>query len=380
MTPIVKNNISLTSPVVLIAPLDWGLGHTTRCIPVISSLLLLGCQVIAAVDAKQQALLEQEFNTIRFVRLKGYQLEYGKTSLHTIIKIVIQIPKIVKAIFYEKKWLNKFIQSNHIHAVISDNRYGFFNKELPCVFITHQLVIQSPFGKTVQKIIQFINYQLIKNFSACWVPDYKGDNNLAGELSHPEKMPPLQVTYLGRLSRLGNRMDTAPTGTLLILLSGPEPQRSIFEEIIRKELETFPGTAVLVRGLPKETRKIPFSNKNVTVYNYLSSVQLEALIARSEFIVSRSGYSTIMDIAGCNKKCIFVPTPGQSEQIYLAEYLQKKRLCISFYQKNFSLVKALQKARKFSFASMEALPSDVYKKELEDFVLKLTSSSHDAKH
>lgn len=366
-----KNNISLTKPVVLLAPLDWGLGHTTRCIPLISALLSAGCQVIVAVDAKQQALLEQEFDNIRFVALKGYRLQYGKTSLHTITKIIMQIPKIVSTVYYEKKWLKEFIRSNYIHAVISDNRYGFYNKKLHSVFITHQLIIRTPFGKTIQGIIQKVNYQFIKKFTACWVPDYKGDNNLAGELSHPKRFPAVPVTYLGRLSRMKDYRPAEIKYGLLIILSGPEPQRSIFEQIVLKELQSFQSVAVMVRGLPQESSELSILNNNVTIHNYLSSVKLRALIEQAEIIISRSGYSTVMDIIGRGKKCIFVPTPGQTEQEYLAEYLHRKQLCISFHQKNFSLEKAVRQARDFAFASMAALPAELYEEVVKDFVLKL---------
>ena len=354
----------------MLAPLDWGLGHTTRCVPLIHQFLSLGCQVIAAVDEKQQAVLEQEFTNILFTPLKGYRLAYGRTGWHTVAKIIIQIPKILAAVYHENRWLHEFVRSNKIHAVVSDNRYGLFNTRLPCVFMTHQLAIHSPFGWFTGRLIQKINYWFIQRFSACWVPDYPKNGSLAGKLSHPKQMPTVPVSYIGRLSRITGLLPAGDPGSLLIILSGPEPQRSMFEEIVLKELERLQIRAVLVRGLPK-TDKLPVAAKNTVIYNYLPAAQLATEIARAEIIISRSGYSTVMDIIGRGKKCIFIPTPGQSEQIYLADYLQEKQLCIRFYQNNFSLAEALQQVKKFSFASIDEAPADAYKEELKNFVYTL---------
>ena len=371
MAQVQKNSFSLTNPVVLFAPLDWGLGHTTRCIPLIHYFLSLDCQVIAAVDKKQRAILEKESARIHFVSLKGYRLVYGKNGWRTLVKIILQIPKIIAAIHNENKWLKRFVQSNQVHAVVSDNRYGLFNKQLPCIFITHQLAIQVPLGWVARRIIQKMNYRFIQRFNACWVPDYKENAHLAGKLSHPRYMPAVPVSYIGRLSRITDPLPAGNPGALLIVLSGPEPQRSIFEQIIVRQLEQLQTPAVLVRGLPKTVGELPVTNKNTVVHNYLPAAQLAAEIAQADIIISRSGYSTVMDVAGRGKKCIFIPTPGQPEQIYLADYLQQKRLCICFYQAGFSLSNALHQAENFLFAPADNLPADIYKEEISTFVLKL---------
>lgn len=371
MTGIQKNNISLTNPVILIAPLDWGLGHTTRCIPLIHSLLSLGCRVIAAVDEKQRTILEKEFTNLLFVPLRGYRLAYGRTGWRTVVKIIFQIPRILAAIRYENRWLQSFVHSNEVHAVVSDNRYGLFSKQLPCVFITHQLAIQVPFGSVVRRLIQAINYRFIRRFSACWVPDYQDNVQLAGKLSHPQQMPVVPVSWIGRLSRIAGPLPAGRPGALLVILSGPEPQRSILEKIIVRELERTQVQAVLVRGVPGIKEELLVDNKNILIYNYLSAPQLAAEIGKAEIIVSRSGYSTVMDLTGRGKKCVYIPTPGQAEQIYLADYLQEKRLCIRFRQTDFRLDKALQRVKEVSFASTDNVPPDVYKGVLEDFVGKL---------
>lgn len=359
------------APIVLLAPLDWGLGHATRSIPLIKHLLSIGCKVIIASEGSQQLLLKQEFTELRFVHLKGYRIKYSKKSWQTIIKIFLQFPKILTAIKNEKKWIGHFLLENHVDAIISDNRYGFYDSNIHSVFITHQLMIKSPFGVIIEKFLQKYNYRFIGKFTECWIPDFEGKDNLSGELSHPASLPATKVKYLGKLSRITKEPGSKRSIELLIMLSGPEPQRSIFENILLTQLTTCSISTVLIRGLPA-AEKLPLChNKKLTVYNHLSATDLNRLINDSTIIISRSGYSTIMDLIGLNKKCIFIPTPGQPEQEYLARYLSSKKLCLSFPQKNFSLQKALTAIHESTFNSFNEPVMEKYKDVLEEFVKEL---------
>ncbi|MCU0323584.1 MAG: hypothetical protein MUE72_14305 [Chitinophagaceae bacterium] len=185
---------------VLVAPLDWGLGHATRCIPIIKALLAKDYKVIIAADGKPKTLLQQEFPELFFVQLKGYQIEYSKNKLFLPIKILSQVPKILQAIRYEHQWLKRAILDYNIDLVISDNRFGLNHSTIPCIFITHQLTIQTPFS-WLTSWVQKINYNYINRFTTCWIPDVAGKNNMAGILSHPKKLPLIPVEYIGLLSR-----------------------------------------------------------------------------------------------------------------------------------------------------------------------------------
>lgn len=363
------NTTATEKPVILIAPLDWGLGHATRCIPLISYMLSIGCEIIIATEGSQEAILKAEFSNVKFVKLPGYRLRFGKNSLSTVIKIIGQIPGILMRIRYENKWLNDFLRHVRVNAIVSDNRYGLYSSTIPSVIITHQLTIKTPFGKWIDNFTRYLNYCLINKFSECWVPDYQGSENLAGELSHPKKMPAIPVHYLGLLSRIF-KAPSHHSNTLLILLSGPEPQRSILESILLQQLEDYPHSAILMRGLPGETNLPATNNKYLQIHNHLSSNLLNQVINDSRFIISRSGYSTIMDIMHLKKQCIFIPTPGQSEQEYLAGYLSQKQICVSYSQKNFFLNKALQEAGKLSppeFRTEEIL----YKNIINSFISRI---------
>lgn len=252
----------------------------------------------------------------------------------------------------ENLWLQKVVQDQGIDAVISDNRFGLYHAKIPCIFITHQLSIKSPFGRGSEKILQKWNYKNINRFSACWIPDNEGIENLAGSLSHPDKKPVIPLRYIGALSRFEKKKIEEKKGHLLFILSGPEPQRTIFENKIINEISHYNGTAVIVRGLPGNPSIIP-STGMIRFYNHLSADELNKEIAAAEYIISRSGYTTVMDLVKLKKKSILVPTPGQTEQEYLADYLMQKKTALVINQKTFSLTAILQQAAHFNYTFIE---------------------------
>jgi UDP-N-acetylglucosamine transferase subunit ALG13 len=197
-------------------------------------------------------------------------------------------------------------------------------------------------------MLQKKNFRFINHFSECWIPDNENENNLAGILSHQDKKPEIPLQYIGWLSRVEKKNIAIEKDHLLFLLSGPEPQRTIFENIIVQQIAHYNGTATIVRGLPNIFSMIPSTN-SLKFYNHLPADELGKEMERAEFIVARSGYSTIMDLVKLQKKSILIPTPGQTEQEYLADYLSKKNFAVACSQKEFSLYDILEKAKDFSY-------------------------------
>jgi len=351
---------------VLVAPLDWGLGHSTRCIKIIKELLLNDYEVIIACEGTQLLLLKREFPSLNYINLKGYRIKYGRNRLLTICKIIFQIPKILIQIKTERGWLNRIIGKEKIDIIISDNRFGLYSKKITSVFITHQLCIKTAFGPIIENILQKLNYRYINKFAVCWVPDdFEKEKAIAGILSHPVNFPNIPVHYIGILSRF-EKKELSAFNKLIIILSGPEPQRTILENIFLKELKFYSERAILIRGLPNETKKIDMPS-NIQVYNHLPSMELNNAICSSEWVICRSGYSSVMDLVRLSKKSILIPTPGQSEQEYLADYLHRKRLALNAGQKNFSLQKVLDIAKHFEFKQYDE--SD--KSSLQDAIISL---------
>lgn len=335
------------SPKVLVAPLDWGLGHATRCVPIIRELLAQGCTVLVAAEGKIKVLLQTEFPQIPFVHLPGYNIQYASSGWGLAIKIVAQIPKLLSAIKEEQAWLQKVVEEEKIDVVISDNRYGLYHAHIPSVFITHQLRINAPV-KFAEAFLQRINYRYINQFSECWVPDAEGKNNLAGILSHPAEMPSIPTKYTGVLSRFNPEQSTSATGHLLIMLSGPEPQRTLLENNLLEELKDYTAPVVFVRGLPDSSDEIEV-NDNVRVFSHLPAAELEAKLKHASLVIGRCGYSTVMDLAVLKKRSILIPTPGQTEQEYLAKHLMENNFALCIEQKKFRLKNTLALAGSFHY-------------------------------
>lgn len=345
-----NNNIST----VLVAPLDWGLGHATRCIPIIKALLSNGYTVLLGATDNTAALLQHEFPELPILPLRGYKIKYANNYKWLPLKIFIQIPKILWCIYKEHQWLQQIIKNKQIHLVVSDNRYGLFSSKIPSVFITHQLIIKMPFG-WLQKLIQQFNYTFINQFTQCWVPDVEGENNVAGILSHPKKMPTIPVHYLGIVSRFTKNNNQALLYKYCIVLSGPEPQRTILENIILANLKIITDKVVVIRGLPNSIASIE-STIHCTFYNHLSTSALNNILQSSEYIISRSGYTTVMDILWLQKKSILIATPLQTEQEYLAQKLWQQQWCFSVSQQQFNLLTATKSASNFNYQLPQIIP------------------------
>lgn len=357
---------------ILVVPLDWGLGHATRDIPLIHELINAGCNVVIAAEGKHASLLQQEFPHLTFLSLPGYRIQYAQKGWLFGLKIIQQIPKILQAIKYEQQWLLKVVEEHKIDAVISDNRFGLYHPKIPTVFISHQLLIKTPFGGITEKWLQRINYKYIRRYSACWIPDYAGPNNLSGILAHPAKLPP-NTTYLGCLSRFENRPGVPQRYDLLVLISGPEPQRSNLEKMVIEQVKALPISALIVSGKPGTPEK-----QQITPYiqqvNHLNAKELNEAMLAAGMVLSRSGYTTLMDLAKLNKKAILIPTPGQSEQEYLGKFLMEKGYFYNVSQHTFVLKDALVAAAQFPFKSFEhEQDMEQYKGVVRTFVEALKS-------
>ena len=370
----IKINEARKNTRILVAPLDWGLGHATRCIPIIKELIRLNCEVWIVADKNIFFLLKEEFPACVFLRYGGYEISYSRKKSLFPLKLFFQIPKMALRIFREKKWLTRMVENHSIDGVISDNRFGMYCKKIPCVYITHQLCFKTG-TKLPGKLAEKIHLYFIKKFSQCWVPDLK-DNGFGGILSHPKSIPE-NVCYIGPLSRFHPIPDVEKVIDLLASISGPEPQRTIFETIIFQQLKTFQGKALLIRGLPSDTKKMVHPNPGVQVENHVAADELNLLFQQSKILISRSGYTTIMDLAALNKKAILVATPGQPEQEYLATYLHQKGYFFSTSQKNFSIEESLEKAAKFSFQPFY-FPDEEYKEVIKKWVASLALAKEES--
>lgn len=314
---------------ILIAPLDWGLGHAARCVPLIKQLQEQNNHVVIACNTQQKTFLQQEIKDVAFVDLFGYNMRYAKV-LPLWMKILFQLPKLFFVVRRENKWLKEYLEKNKTDIVISDNRFGFYNKNVESIFITHQLNVQAPFfGKAINKI----NSSFIKKYNTCWVPDYVEETKrLSGMLSYASIIK--NTMFIGALSRFERQQPQPKQYNVLILLSGPEPQRTLLEEKLISAFAKTNYKIALVRGTQfARKNKLP---DNFYAIDIASSKQLQELFNVSGKIICRSGYSTLMDLDALGMKAFLIPTPGQTEQEYLAKYWQEKFGCTYLEQKKIS--------------------------------------------
>lgn len=329
---------------ILIAPLDWGLGHATRCIPIIQTLLNQGNEVMIASSGLALNLLKEEFPQLTFFQLPSYKATYSKW-LPLMIRVFWQSPYFFYVIRKEHVIVNKLIENHKIDIVISDNRYGCYSKKTKSVFITHQLTIQMPKALIwLHGFVNYFNHHLIKRFNTCWVPDFP-DQRLSGALT----TSPLPVFFIGSVSRFSkSEIQPKKLYDILFLLSGPEPQRTLLEQKLISQLINYQGKVMFVRGLPGVHTKIQSHPTDVEIINHLKASKLQHVIESSEIIISRSGYTTVMDLYALESKAIFIPTPGQTEQEYLAEKLKQANIVYSDNQCTFNLHEAIDKAKSYT--------------------------------
>jgi len=365
----IRNSLGSTSKKILIAPLNWGLGHATRCIPIILEFHRQGAEIFIASDGRSLELLKKEFPQLKCFEMKGYEVKYPEQG-PMVLQMILQASKIMSAIRKEHAGLEKIVEENNIDIVFSDNRYGCWSEKAYSVFMTHQLNIQTPFAfKWAEPLISLKNKKYISAYDECWVPDFEDAENLSGILSHPRKHD--NIKYIGPLSRFvfsEDKNSSQEKYDLLVICSGPEPQRTIFEDLLTREVLKTNYRTLLVKGITEAGKKTE-QKKNLETISYADSKEMQTFIESSSLIISRPGYSTIMDLAALGKKAIFIPTPGQTEQEYLAKYLAEKKYFFSSAQSKFNLEDALIKSENYQGLKITQQPG-LLKESIAQLLLK----------
>ncbi len=345
---------------ILVGILDWGLGHATRMVPLINHLLQLQCQIFIAATGPQKKILREIFPELEFYDPPPYSIKYPKKGRNMPLVIFGQLPRLYKVIRRGKAWVAMQHEKHQFDLIISDNRYGFHHKKVCSIFISHQLSPKSGWGPVTDLLLRKIHFQFINPFNRCWVPDVEAGGGLAGELSHPPVLPP-NTRFIGPLSRLEKQTNLIRY-QLLILISGPEPSRSDFEQMLRVQLKDYKGSYVLIRGLPGSTQQAGPGE-----LNHVDAPTLSRLMSESSLVICRSGYTTVMDLLKMGKKAFLVPTPGQTEQEYLAKHLDQEGIFPFDQQHCFNLPAAIDKATWYKY-HVPVIDFDAYKKDIENVI------------
>jgi uncharacterized protein (TIGR00661 family) len=300
---------------ILIAPLDWGIGHATRCVSLIEQLKTNNTLVIGVTE-NNRLFFAQLFPVLELVELPSYNMRYHAT-LPAWLWVLMQRNRLQKIIKQEHEVLKQVVSEKKIELIISDNRFGCYHSEIHSIYITHQLFIKAPYFRG---IAQKINQNYILKFNEVWIPDFEDEKkSLSGSLSHGKQYHP-NISYIEPLSRMKKVIAEKKEFDFLIILSGAEPQQTIFKELLMRCFANYPHKKIALIHTDVKN----YVKNNIHFINGLHPLKLAECIAKSEVIICRSGYSTLMDLFSfLPKKIILIPTPGQPEQLYLAEHWRK---------------------------------------------------------
>lgn len=304
---------------ILFACMDWGLGHASRSVPLILQLKKEGHELVLASAGSAFSFLKSYFPDLTVIEKPAYNIRYS-VRFPVSLMLLFQSRSFLKTIRKEHHWLNQLLTKEQFDEIYSDNCYGLYNQKIRSTIITHQLMVKCPKGLGFlerplhKKILSYTN-----KFDACLIPDYEGEANLSGDLSHKYELP-ANATFIGPLSRFEKRKDEfyEKQYEFCAILSGPEPLRT---ELENQCIDLFKKTGkkcVIIRGLPGANHELHIDG--IEVYNHLNDDEFRQIVVQSDKIICRSGYSTIMDLHALNKRAIYIPTPGQTEQEYLAKH------------------------------------------------------------
>ena len=314
---------------IIIAPLNWGLGHATRCVPIIKELQKSNFTPVIASDGTALQFLIKEFPSLEFFELPSYKISYGRNLKWSLIR---KIPTIVRAVHKERLLIREYIHQNpNVVGIISDNRFGCYYTKIPSVYITHQLNVLSGF---LTPVTSFFHRRVIRKYNECWIPDEE-NSVYSGKLSRSTKN--LNKKYIGVLSRF-KKQELPQDIDVLILLSGPEPNRTQLEIKLTSIFKTSSKKVYLIQGVVEKIQKTTKENQ-LTIVNFMLTKQLEHTLNLSKMVICRAGYSSVLDLVSLRKKALLIPTKFQNEQEYLAKKYQAENLAPYCKQEKFKIEK-----------------------------------------
>jgi predicted glycosyltransferase len=334
---------------VLVAPLNWGLGHATRCIPLVRQLRERGYRISLAASGRPAALLRKEFPNLPMIDLPDYGITHPRGG-SLVMSLLIKWPGLLLKVRKEHRRLQEIIDQKKIDVVISDNRYGLWSPKIPSVIITHQMMLKLPsWLQLAEKMVHTNLQRRLRHFNEIWIPDQQKAPGLAGDLAHKYPLPE-HTRFIGWMSRFADFKEAAmvdenaPAYDVVALLSGPEPQRSLFQEILERQMQKSGLQCCMILGKPGEESSNG-TRGNITFLAHAEDKEMHSILSCAAAIICRPGYSTLMDLVCLKRPAILIPTPGQTEQEYLARCLSERKLFVICPQGSFNLSEALDKCR-----------------------------------
>ncbi len=304
---------------ILIAPLNWGLGHASRCVPLIERLLADGHEVVLGGDGESLTLLRKHFPSLSVLPLAPLTLRYSLGS-RQVVAMLRALPRIILSSWRDHRLLTNHLRYERVDQIISDNRFGLWSRKTHSVYMTHQLTIALPRPwRWLEPLVGWMHRRIIRRYDECWIPDLADSPGLAGRLSHPAQLPH-NAKYIGVLSRFSaHTYHPDHTYSVVAVLSGLEPQRTIFEQQIVTRWQDSDEQVLIIRGKMQAPPTVTH-HRNITFVPWMDDQHLAAYLLGAKRIICRSGYSSLMDMhaLGVLSRVEWHPTPGQPEQQYLS--------------------------------------------------------------
>ena len=335
---------------ILICPLEWGLGHAARMIPLARKLGEMGNNIFIGSGEERLALFRNELPGLTYISFPGFRPGYSRYFPSWLV-MFCKIPSLIYHIVREHSELKKIVLGNSIDIVISDNRFGLWNKDATTVYVTHMLRVPFPKPFRFAEVIGIaIHRAIIMKYDHCFIPDLPGETNVSGRLSHGLRLPS-NARYIGLLSRFSGILPAA-SGLFryrhdTIILSGPEPQRGILKQRLESLLRDTGMPTIFLCGRPGHGSEMDREGSFI-YYDHLDGPMMSEALLSSDCIISRSGYTTIMELISLRCTALLIPTPGQTEQEYLAGYLEEKGWFRSVSQRNTGLATMTSSVAKFN--------------------------------
>ena len=333
---------------VFIAPLNWGLGHATRLLPLIKYLVEKNYTVYIGASGRSKEILKQEVNKCFFIDFPEYPIKYPQSRFFVSRFMLIVFPNMLLAMKKEKNRIKVLHEQYKFNLIISDNRFSLALKGVKSLLISHQLRYKLPWPiQKMEWLPEYFNTRHFRKYDKIIIPDTNQNKTLTGDLSHNMRyLPAEKLYYLGIMTDLEESIDGNNKAIdYFVIISGPEPQRTKFEKIILKQVCDLKGRIVVALGKPEKAYKIRMGN--VEIYAYLNREKISYYMKKAKFIISRPGYTTVMEMIESKKHGLFIPTPGQIEQIYLAKYYLENKWCYYTSQYRIDLINAVKIAQTY---------------------------------
>lgn len=332
---------------ILFAVHDWGLGHASRSLLLIRALVERGdsITVVSAAGDGMRLLQSELGDACRFVSYRDIPKPFSRWPAMFYLRMSLATPWVLARMRSEHRFVEALVAREHYDCVVSDSRFGMWSANIPSYCILHslrQIIPGRP--RWMERLVERGQRDLTKGFTRILIPDIEEQQGLSGELGHDPVIDwgVDRLCYIGPLSGI-SRTDAPVDIDCFFSISGIEPQRSILEKRVLAALPQLDGRIVVTLGRPAQAGSCRQSG-NATVHGYLDRKAQGEMLNRARLVMTRSGYTTLMELAELGQRALLVPTPGQSEQEYLARFHHQRGHVWSTTQRNLDFARDIAQA------------------------------------